>query len=402
MNTLFIQFYATSFGNVIKLFNGFSDSYNYCKNLGDFLWVDVNKVDELELPFKKGKVYISVFFFEHLHIVYNLGKKYPDIKFICGGPIIQTYKSTMNELFVSKIDIPNIELVTLSVEEYFNIPNYSIEWNLNLDGIKNLSSYKFMMFTYQIISKCYWAKCTFCSYPGNPSGRRININLDCLNKIDFPGQKLIQVNSPCLDKKFIDEVFPKLKNFDDIQYVMLLRCDKSEIENVDFALQRFKDNIPNIKFRLGIEFPSNRMLKFMNKGITLNNILNALKMFRKYEGSNIQLYLLLMTAWPNIKKSDLINFDTFADNIINPVTAAVLSPLFCPVGSEVHNEFKNIIKTHEYSGPFYRGYIPKITKEVEEVDSYIFEVMKTKAKKLYYLNTKYSTIDADIHRLKDK
>ena len=96
MNTLFIQYYTRTssgdFKGVLAVFNGFSDTYNFCVKKGDFLWVDINKVDELELHFKNGRVYVSVFFIDHLYSTYKLAKRYPDIEFICGGPVVQMYE----------------------------------------------------------------------------------------------------------------------------------------------------------------------------------------------------------------------------------------------------------------------------------------------------------------------
>ena len=76
-DTLFLQFYNDIKGIYFDLCNGFSDTYDLCKSKGDFFWteheVDNAKWDQeetykhRELPIKRGTVYISALYMNHLY-----------------------------------------------------------------------------------------------------------------------------------------------------------------------------------------------------------------------------------------------------------------------------------------------------------------------------------------------
>ena len=96
-DTLFLQFYNEIKGSYFDLCNGFSDSYDLCRSMGDFFWteheVDQSKWDEeatyanRKLPINKGTVYISALYTNHLYQAFVWARENPDIKFVVGGPV---------------------------------------------------------------------------------------------------------------------------------------------------------------------------------------------------------------------------------------------------------------------------------------------------------------------------
>jgi len=376
--------------NYLQIYNGFCDTYNYLKNKGDIIWIDREKDELIDLPFSKGKAFVSIYFTDQLWIIYKYAEKYPDINFVCGGPLIQSMEDRIGELLAC-VHIPNLELTVKSVEEYFNIPEYSQRWNLNLDGIKNLHSKRNIYFSYQIHSHCYWNKCNFCAYPKKLMRTREHIDLSVINDIDFNGEKQVKVNMPCLNKHYMKTVFDQMVFDQNIIYDFYLRCDDQEINSLDNTLSNFKGPLPRIKFRMGIEFPSDRMLTFMNKGITLDEIIRTVKMFEKYQKDNpIYLYYLMIIRWPNLIKDDLIDFNKFAESIIQPAHTVSINPLFCAPGTEIHELWKNNIETKIYNGHFYKGYTPIVSDEVKAIDDYVEKTMATKTKKQWKLTNDYT------------
>ena len=190
-----------------------------------------------------------------------------------------------------------------------------------------------------------------------------------------------------------------MKTNKDIIYEIYLRCDPEEIKFVDSQLNKMKGNFPRINFRVGIEFPSNRMLSFMKKGINLDNIINAIKMFNKYDNTFIRMYILLITSWPNLIKDDLFDFHKFKDAIVKPVGAIVLSPLFCSVGTEVHKIFETQVDRYSSSGLFYKGYIPKISDEVKAIDNYMYNSLKDKASRIYTMQSDFANANSVLYKL---
>ena len=227
--------------------------------------------------------------------------------------------------------------------------------------------------------------------------KRYNINLDVLDEVEFHGFKQIRLQIPSFNEAISNKLFTNFKTDKNIIYDVSLRCDPSIIKSIDSALDKLGSHLPKLKLKLGVEFPSNRMLKFMKKGITLNDVLEAVKMCRKYDSNFIMLYILLMSSWPNLNSSDLSDFDIFKDNITKPVELISLAPLYCAVGTEIHEMYKDQVDEYQYAGPFYKGYIPKLSEEVKMVDEYVYAALKNKCKRLYIIKSQYyESIKVDV------
>ena len=142
-DTLFVQFYSqwkTRPNTYLwGIGNGFSDTYDLCKSKGDFHWIkhnydrqtfttmDVIKdCKQEELPIKKGRVFVSATTTTQVYQAHIWAEKYPDVNFIVGGPAIITGTFTYDLL------PKNLMFTKKSVEEYFNVPNFSYEWKLRL------------------------------------------------------------------------------------------------------------------------------------------------------------------------------------------------------------------------------------------------------------------------------
>jgi len=380
-NIFFIQFYS-KYHTCLSLSNGFSDAYNYCKTLGSFLWVDDTKLNKFKIPIEEGTVYISSVYPNHLIQSIIWSKQYPNINFISGGPAI----STNNNL---DIDIPdNLKLTKKTVEDYFNIPTTSENWNLDITDIKDeAKKYNKILFSYTIDTSCYWKKCTFCNYHYVSNSINKKIELSPIDNIDFDGIKQVRLNTPSITSKQLKDIFKKITYKKNMIYDILMRCDKSIYTTLDYILKNIKGDIPNLKFRLGIEFPSNRMLNYMKKGFSVDDILNTIKILNKYK--NIKIYTMFMVGWPILNRQDIDDLKYFS-NEISDVTLEFISihRTFCCINTELFDQYKDDIEKHSYVGNLYRGYFPKLNKKQLHLNKKAIDIIRTiKTKNLSENNT---------------
>jgi len=384
---LFIQFYVEHY-NAYNLCNGFSSAYNYCKSIGDFVWLSDKEMNNFQMPFNKGTVYISIFFTKQLEQVYNWASEYPDIKFIGGGPAITSgYDST--------IVLPNnLKLVIQSVEEYFNIPNTSEKWDLDISSIQlKLNKARALTFSYPINSSCYWKKCIFCKQHVGNLRRNKNVDLTNAYNIKYNGMINIRLDSPSITTSDIKSIIPKLKYKDNYAIDFLMRCDKAIYTTLDNVLKNFKGEIPNLKIRLGIEFPSNRLLSYMKKGFSVDDILNTIKILNKYK--NIKIYGLFIVSWPTINEQDIDELKHFINETSNlKIDVISFSKLFCMTNTKAYEMYKNTIERQLYATNLYKGYYPQLTNKEKEYDNKAIELINNSFKKSIIID-RYNKIGID-------
>jgi len=347
--------------------NGLSDIYNHCKDMGDFIWIDTSKVKEFTFPFSKGTAYVSCVSAYELNQIYIWATIYPDIKFIIGGTAAYIY-------YDSDVHFPsNFILIKQTAEEYFNVPNFSCKWALDIQNINNKNSFDQLFFSYAINSTCYWNKCIFCSHGRNVIRKRKElVELDFFDSIDFKGIKNIQFHCPAPDVKLFRNYVSQFKYAPDIIYNMHLRCDDFLNPVVDDVFSNFKDQMPQFKFKIGVEFPTQRMLNYMKKGTNIETIIKTIKLLQKYP--SIKVYLMFIVGWPNLIKEDIDNLKRFRDEIgIASVHYSIVSKFRCLIDAPAYEMYKNQIDEKEVDekeshGPFYLGYYPKMSDEAKKLN----------------------------------
>ncbi len=158
-----------------------------------------------------------------------------------------------------------------------------------------LDKYIFAKLPYQMSRGCYWSQCAFCSYRNN-KGYRIR-NLETV-------AEHFRIMERQYDRhifQFIDDAihpdiltsFAKiiLKRNMKIRYDAYLRLDKGFTEDVCRLLG--KSGLKNVLF--GFESANQRMLDFMKKGNTPENMLAVLKNMKK---AGIQNILSCLIGFP--------------------------------------------------------------------------------------------------------
>lgn len=367
MRESFIQFYCPSrFQDYTDLGNGLSDTLDYCKERGNVHWVEqrgpewatpykmlVNKIDKdkfynLELPEESDIVYISAIYSSHLYQAYVWAKKYPKIKFVAGGPAIRV------DVFKLTKELPeNLTLTDKSVEEYFGIENFSYKWKLEPPDINDN-----LIFCYAIDEKCYWNKCVYCNYVTCRSRVREKIDFE-FKDLKSNGHRFVRINTASTTPKQIKELVPRFPKSTKNRYDLYMRFGRSELEA--FKIADIGES--RIKLTCGVEYPSDRMLKFMNKGVTKEEIFNMTK-FLGQKG-NIEATIFIILGWEELEYKDLTDLKKYLDIVPENFTIFI-NNLFVKPYTSLFDRYQPTMEEH--IGPFFLGYIPKLSKEKKRLN----------------------------------
>jgi len=357
---IFFQFYRNYKGAII-LSNGFSDAYSHCKNIGEFVWVNQDNPDYKILGSSVSVVFVSCISCEQEIVVFNYARLHSDIQFIIGGPAV------INPFKYTREDFPeNVIETKLSVEEYFNFSNFSGMWGIDVSSIKDIIKDKIVSFNYSIETKCYWGKCIFCKYCDKGGRIKTRYDLDIVHNSDISCKlKQIRFSTPGFNKTQMLKILPQFIYQDDIKYDFFCRCDTFVPKMLDTMYESYKGKIPQIKFRLGIEFPTVNMLKFMNKGFTLQSILNTLDATKRY---NLETYTNFIVGWPNITPQDVIDVEMFVNETYGKLAHISIWRLYCPDDTTIHEMYKNQVEEYLYHEGFYKGYFPELSDKALQLN----------------------------------
>ena len=378
-DTLFVQFYSRTesfnprFKNIshYEVCNGFSDTWNLCKSKGDFLWInhskqeksygtDIIKDVDPDLPIKKGIVYVSAYYLSHLHQVLKWAIRYPNIKFIAGGPACSPKVYKVDETIIPS----NLTIINCTVEEYFGVPNFSNEWKLELPNEDHSMTLNFM---YTLMNTCYWGKCVFCNFSKQKARFRPEIKFEFLN-VDYQGNQRINLYSPSVTPKQLKTILGDTSYNEKIRYDIYLRANKNERDVLKELFINKQNNFPSCKFFLGIEFPSNRMLNYMKKNNTIEDFIDTIKMISEYGNKeSIMIHLPFIMGWDNLLPSDVSDMEYFLKKLdhkktkfvfsVNMLRAFLNTPIY-----DMYTPHKDL-----YVGPFYYGFKPVVEKNQMEL-----------------------------------
>lgn len=393
-NTLFVQFYSRSKTAYFDLTNGFSDTYDICRQQGDFIWIDhegdSSKWDQESiytsrmLPIKRGTVYVSAAYINHLYQSYMWAKAYPQIQFIVGGPVAASRNCHPNEwsplYFQVRKDVrfpKNLKITDQSVEDLFNVANFSGQWRLtvptaktNQNGINPESP---IYFSYTLDNGCYWGKCIYCNIKEAPveSYRARKITDFPYADLDHPGKKIVRLNTGSITPKKVANILPKLPRRDDLYYRTFMRSAPAENRALKDALTTIGEKFPSLTLGLGIEFPSDRMLAYMGKGITQEDILETLRICRAYQ---VKVNGNVILGWDNLIEKDLLDLERFFEHMPDQsITTAQLRWLYAHPQTEIHDRYTGI---PNHLGPFYLGFKTEISPEKMVLNKKAVEIIK--------------------------
>jgi len=386
--TLFLQFYNQIKGAYYDLCNGYSDTYDLCRSKGDFFWT-VHETDRgkwyddatyigRKLPIDKGTIYISAIYSNHLYQAYIWAQEYPEINFVVGGPVAA--ERTMmagkwNPVYIKvdkKVSLPkNLTVTGKSVEDWFGVPNFSGKWKLVLPG--DIPGDSKIYFSYTLDNRCYWKKCIYCNIALHAEEVfRERKRIDCeFADVNHAGMKIVRLNTGSITPKFLREALPALPNRPDLDYRLFIRSGTVETRALEEALQQLNGNIPNLVLGFGMEFPSNRMLKYAGKGFTTGELLAFLHLCKAY---GLKINANFMLGWNNLIEDDLRALETFmAAMPEDAVTTAQIRWLLAHPFARVHDTYEG---EPLWVGPFYEGFRVAVNDEQKALNRQALDIVK--------------------------
>jgi hypothetical protein len=377
MDTLFIQFMNKRVAPKYSSYcfgNGFSDTWYFCKDKGDFYWASAPQFIESgnmsndpvseDLPISKGNLFVSCFNVVNLFSTYQWAIRYPNLSIVAGGPAVKS-------AIYDKQDIPsNLYITDHSVEEYFGVPNLSQQWGLELP---NTIEEDRIMFSYATNNTCYSRKCIFCSHDWSHRTRIKNKPLFEFKGLFPNNYKFVFINCPAATPKFLQEDFFNLPKEDDYKYLIFIRPDKEINKILQEVLEKRKNNnnMPDLTLMIGIDFLSDRMLTYIRKNHTLQDACNTLKILSNYD---LDCTITTILGWPNLAKSDVdeaFNFFSIRE-MSSPKFQWVLNELQAKVNTYIYDKEPNLYKGRpHFLGPFNVGLDLELPKEQQELNEQI-------------------------------
>ncbi|MFW6046344.1 MAG: hypothetical protein ACOCP4_00875 [Candidatus Woesearchaeota archaeon] len=186
------------------------------------------------------------------------------------------------------------------------------------------------------------------------------------------GKKNVRVNHGSLsftDIKYLFEEFPVR---DSIKYSPFFRPGKGENE-VLYNILKQKNNISKIRFGIGLEFPSDRILNKIKKGFKVKDVIDFLNICKEHD--NLEVGANIITGWDDITKKDVDDFDNFFEKLEYGSIKEVYPRWLFNIPDHNDSAKKHV------RGPFYMG-------QFQEVDDEGYRLNKLIAEKLRYYSVK--------------
>jgi len=322
------------------------------------------------LPINKGTVYISAIYTNHLYQSYVWAKEYPNIRFIVGGPVAAERRidaKGWNPLYFAidsyKVLPSNLKITGKSVEDWFEVVNFSAKWKLDVPEF--VPDDNKIYFSYTLDNGCYWSKCIFCNIALHAKDlfrKRKDMNFE-FQDIKHNGTKIVRLNTGSIRIPYIREVLPKLPCRDNMEYRLFMRPAKAENKALKEVLNKHSGEFPKCVLGFGIEFPSNRMLRYIDKGCNTDEILEFLSLCRS---NRIRVNANLILGWDNLIEDDIKEVKNFMDRVPdNSITSVQVRWLFAHPHTKVHDTYKGEGIT---LGPFYEGFHTEISEKQKELN----------------------------------
>lgn len=284
-NVMFVQFYKKEpyFFDDSVVLTGFRNGLSWIKD--NIIWVEA---DSETPPIDAGELYLSCWYNSDVYTAEKWARNNPNLQVFVGGPVISYYPMSIGE------DLDNFKYIPGNAEDIF-FKGKTTEWNLSIPKVDGPISYTVSLLNGK---GCYWGKCNFCRHILEYTYR----DLKEIPIINHPFHKYIWIHVEAIPPRFIRSHYKKLPDRKDVTYITYARADKA-CKNAYLEVVDNGNIDPHfLYFDIGLEFPSNRMLKYMNKGLTTDDYLNFISVLTKY-GSGIHLNLIV--NWPYITKEDV-------------------------------------------------------------------------------------------------
>jgi len=326
---VFLQFYADEpylYGEdtIVNFLNGLSYVWDQLKNEGELIWRHVN--DESLPPVTEGYLYASVWYTKSLRLLHNWAKQYPKLEVYICGPIVLHYDFNIGK------DLPNLHFVRDSAEDLF-FNGVTSKWNLEIPDIDKPIGYSVALTNGY---GCYWGKCRYCKIMGALKYR----DIETIPVIEHKHTKYIWIHTYSLPPNLMKKIYPTFENRQDVRYATYVRGDKDIIKALQETIPNLSIDPKYLGFDVGIEFPSDKMLNYMDKGLTVKEYLDFTKVAAE---NNIRLHFNLIVGWKPTDIDDVKSVEYFLNELSkiskpNTITAN-LYPLTIVSNRSMYSEY---------------------------------------------------------------
>jgi len=391
-NTLFVQFFGRTSSGWFDLCNGFSDTWDLCRSKGDIYWVeqladpsrwyDETAYGNVPLPITKGRVFVSASYVNHLYQAYTWACSHPDIQFVVGGPVASERATNLPGWHSVHFKVtgalpPNLTLTGRSVESWFGVPDFSGTWKLTIPDVVPRGSRVY--FSYTLENLCYWKKCPFCSIAQHSlehARHRQDFGLE-FKDLTYEGHKIVRLNTGSITPAQIRAILPQLPRKEDIEYRYFMRANRAETRALQEVVAELDGQIPDSTLGFGIEFPSDRMWKYLNKGTCMDEVMETLDVCRE---SGFKVNANLILGWNNLVDKDLKDLEFFMGNLAeNAVTSLQLRWLFAHPYTRIYETYEGRENSITL-GPFNCGFNVRVNDRQRELNQTAAEIIREKCR----------------------
>ena len=353
----FIQFHGAEVKDLdtYTISNGFSSIWKRLEKLGTVMWLSVDD----PFPDLQGDIYVSCCWGDEIDYVFEWAKQMPHLFFIVGGPMVSAG-------VISKLT--NVKMYWKQAYELFD-GSYPTpdEWKLELPNIEDGKHIRYLH-SISFGEKCHWGKCVFCKYGDGTPYEFPELKIPI---VEYHGLKTIWINTKSLTSNNIKMLIPNMEWYNDVFYVAYLR-PSLKVKNAFEEVQHLIKKPNHLSVNVGVEFPSDHMLQFMRKGFSMQHCIDTINTMTKI-GINVQINTI--SAWPNLKQSDIDQVKIFVDSIKRPEKITVVDHMLV-IGPNTKmyylGDWPLEFMHNKYLRPFYKYALSDEQKKLNDQATEIF------------------------------
>ena len=148
-------------------------------------------------------------------------------------------------------------------------------------------------------------------------------------------------------------LLPMLPVRPDMEYRFFMRAAAAETRAMKDAVDRMEGRIPDCTLGFGIEFPSDRMWRYLNKGTRMEDVAKTLEFCTK-AGFKVNANVIL--GWNNLVEQDIQDLEGFMHRLTGKtVTTLQLRWLFAHPYTPIYDTYGGVENSIRL-GPFNCGF----------------------------------------------
>jgi hypothetical protein len=350
---------------LIVLNNGFSTVHNLCDEIKP-VWLSedyqagLSALQNAVMGFDYDVIYITSLCVSDLYYIKEVAKQMPQTKFVVGGP---TGVFVEQGGFKKLHDLPNLEITAASLDTIFE--NYADrKWGITFPEIP--ADMKGIVFTYSNSKPCSWRGCKYCGENIYPDFDKCNVVdpmiVNRIPKGDY-GRFITLTASENTPDDFFKHL-PLINADPSITYLLFWRADKKRLARLREGLEQTVQP-QRLRFIIGAEYLTNRMLKYMNKGLKTDDYIETIKLINEF---GCQFSLCMIFGWNNLIQEDVEEFKNVLDqidttNAVIPIRRLTLNK---KIEKRFGNDFANCVRKSVLK------FNPQVKDRIEELDTFYY------------------------------